>query len=64
MPAEEEPALANVIKVVHFGWHHVSTTHGEPPGWKGHIKNKVGWGWEGWGLSAQHRVESSCHILC
>ena len=40
-PAEEDPALANVIKVVHFGWHHAGNKFGEPKGWEGLIKNKV-----------------------
>lgn len=40
-PGEEEPALANIIKVVHFGWHHVSSTMGHPKGWEGQIRNKV-----------------------
>jgi hypothetical protein len=41
-PAEGQPALANIIKVVHFGWHHVGSAFGEPKGWEGQIKNKVG----------------------
>lgn len=41
-PAEEDPGLANVIKVVHFGWHHVTGKAGVPKGWEGQIKNKVG----------------------
>lgn len=39
---DNDPALANVIKVVHFGWHHhAGGKSGEPKGWEGHIKNKV-----------------------
>jgi len=41
-PAEEDPGLANVIKVVHFGWHHVTGKAGVPKGWESQIKNKVG----------------------
>jgi hypothetical protein len=41
-PAEPEPHLANIIKVVHFGWHHSGAKAGVPKGWEGHIKNKVG----------------------
>jgi len=37
-PGEEEPAMANVIKVVHFGWHHTGSSM--PPGWHP-LPNKV-----------------------
>lgn len=40
-PGEDDPALSNVIKVVHFGFHHMGAKFGDPTGWEGQIKNKV-----------------------
>lgn len=39
-PGDEEPALANIIKVVHFGWHHATPAGGSvPTGWQGQLNN-------------------------